>query len=171
MEEQLSEQFENGAPAKRRSTGSLLLIGLAPAIVVVALIVVGIFVFNKPVVPVSGSALSTKFAAGAGKSAGGDADQITRVMEQYVDAINTGNASKFKSLLCERVLVTAPDLEDAPPLEENRARLDDVSDVQVDGDTATALVTASEEGSPELGSKSTTLQFVNEDGWKVCQDS
>ena len=169
----MSEQVENSAPATGRSTGSLLLMGLAPAIAVVALIIVGIFVFNKPAAPAPGaeSSATAQSAVGAGKSASGDEDQITAVMKQYVDAINTGNATQFKALLCERVLVSAPDLEDAQPLEENRAQLDGVSDVRVADDTATALVTASEEGSPDLGSKSTTLQFVNENGWKVCQDS
>lgn len=169
----MSEHADNSAPATSRSTGILLLMGLGPAIAVAALIIVGIFVFNKPAAPVSGaeSSATTQSAAGGGKSAAAGEDQITEVMTRYVDAINTGNATQFKTLLCERILASAPDLEDAQPLEENRAQLDGVSDVQIAGDTATALVTASEEGSPELGSKSTTLQFVNENGWKVCQDS
>lgn len=157
-------------------SGRALLVGLAPAIVTVAGLIVGLVWFNEPA-----PAASTVAEAGAAElrttgptpstATPGDAAttaEITATMRRYVDGYNTGDATVFLSSMCESRRAVAPALPDGIPLETQRPQLDGVSDVWVSGDRAAAVVTASEEGVPELGSKDTRLAFANEDGWKLC---
>lgn len=171
-------QFATPTPS-RPGDGKALLIGLAPAIVVVVGLIVGVVWFNDPApadpAPQTSAALDSGAQPPAGQApavgAPGDAAvtaEITATMQRYVDGYNAGDATLFRSSMCESRKVVASELLDGVPLEQDRAQLDGVSGVLVSGDTATAVVNASEEGSPELGSKATQLVFVNEDGWKLC---
>ncbi|WP_024794651.1 Rv0361 family membrane protein [Tomitella biformata] len=152
------------------NTTKALLIGLAPALLVVVLLVVGGLLYTAPA-PDSPATATPAVAQAEGSAAAGsttDAAEITAVMQRYSDGMNAGDAALFKSALCESSQALTADLADQPPLESGRGKLESVSDVQVSGNTATALITATVEDAPDLGSKSTQLNFVNEDGWKLC---
>lgn len=159
-------------------SGRALLVGLAPAIVTAAGLIVGLVWFNGPAPDASaetgtaepGTAATTTPSPATTTTAGDAAmtAEITATMRRYVDGYNAGDAAVFLSSMCESRRAVAPALPDGVPLETQRPQLDGVSDVRVSGDRATAVVTASEEGAPELGSKDTRLAFANEDGWKLC---
>ena len=150
--------------------GKPLLIGLAPAIAVVAALIVGVVFFNEPAekAPESASAAAARPLAGTMT----DEAEIARVITAYVHSLNVGKAEEFKATLCQRVLDTIGELPDAQPLDaQEQAQIDGVAEVRVNGDSATALVTASAEGAPAIGAKTTRVQFVNENGWKLCESS
>lgn len=164
MEDQLTDHPKKDVLRGGSTTGKSLLLGLGPAVVVMVGLLVGVVFFNKPVDSTPGNPTS----ASAQADADSDEAQIRATMERYVDGYNSGDAALFMSSVCERVLAVNGNLDDRPPLEEGRAQLNGVEDVQITGDTATASVTASEGGASEPESKTTTLQFVNENGWKLC---
>lgn len=155
-----------------------LAIGLAPGIVVAVAVVVGVLAtgpgrYNNPAPAESATGDGQAGAAqlAAGQAAGevtADQVEITAVMKRYTQAQNDGDAASFRTTLCKSTLAGAPEFTDGPPLKEQRGQIDSVAEVRVTGSTATAVVTASFEDQPELGSKASQLLFVNEDGWKLC---
>lgn len=150
MEDQLTDHPKKDVLRGGPTTGKALLIGLAPAVVVMVGLILGVVLFNKPASPPTVEA------------------QITTLMEQHVESFNTGDAAAYKATFCQRVLDVVGELEDKPPLEENLVQLDEVTDVQVIDDNATATVTVSQGADPEMPSQTVSQQFVNEDGWKLC---
>lgn len=155
-----------------------LAIGLAPAAVVAVGVVVGVLVtgtglYTNP--PAENGVAENAVAAPAGPATAGthaaEQAEITKVMEQNSRAQNDGDAASLRATLCKGTLAGAPEFEDGPPLTEQRIHIDSVTDVRVAGSSATAVISASVEGQPELGAKTTQLLFVNEDGWKLCMSS
>lgn len=163
----MTDDQRSPAPAgKPPSNRTALLLGIAPAIVVAIALAVGIAFFNDP------EANRPQPAADAEQTASAEGapveDQITVTMQRYVDALVDGDATLFKSTLCQQVVAKTLEFQDSPPLEEDLPQLDDVTVLSSTDSSATATVTVSVKGLPEYGSKTTQLQFVNEDGWKLC---
>ena len=106
---------------------------------------------------------------------GGDDDspeaQIKQVTQEYVDVLNTGAATKLPGLLCKKLADSAPaDLKDGEP-QQLQAKIDEFNEIKIDGDTATATFTVSAEGDESVPTESIPMQYVNEDGWKLCPQS
>lgn len=166
MESKLTDEQSKPAPsAQAPSAKTALLIGIAPAIVVAIALIVGVLFFNNPE-----ANRAQPSAASAQPSDGGVAveDHITALMQRYVDALIAGDSTMFKSTLCQRVTSQSLDFQDSPPLEDDLPQLDDVTVLSATDSAATATVTVSVKDAPDLGSKTTQLQFIDEDGWKLC---
>lgn len=95
-------------------------------------------------------------------------EELEQAATRYLDAVNSGKVDAILAASCKKVVDEAPaDLEDGQPLAQPIV-VDGIANVEVTGDTAIADVTASLKGAPDAP-QTESLQFANEDGWKVCQ--
>ena len=107
-------------------------------------------------------------AAGSSASASEEAD-ITEAANAYLAAVNSGKVDTMKDATCAKMRDAIPaDTTDGEPLQQPIV-VDKVENIMVDGDTATADVTASLKGAPDVEPEMEALAFANENGWKVCQ--
>ncbi|WP_024794657.1 Rv0361 family membrane protein [Tomitella biformata] len=117
------------------------------------------------------NAVSTGNSVVAGDSAadGDSAAAITQTTNDYLTAVNSGKLDAIRAVSCKQVVDAIPaDTTDGSPLAQQIV-VDSVDNIVVDGDTATADVTASLKDTPDVESQTESLKFVNEDGWKICQ--
>ena len=106
----------------------------------------------------------------AGPTPDSHESEITTMLGRYVEAVNNGDSALFRSTLCARVLERESVDGDTAPLENGRYQLDSVSEVQVTGDTAYAMVQISVEDDPDASAERARMYFVNEGGWKLCRE-
>lgn len=113
----------------------------------------------------SSAAPTSEYPAGSPEAA------IAQISEDYLAAVSSGKFDAVVAVSCQKMVDTIPEGEegvDSPPLPQPIV-LDNVENVAIDGDSATADVTASVEDSAETPPQTESLVFVNEDGWKICQ--
>lgn len=98
-----------------------------------------------------------------------DEKAITAAAEAYLAAVSSGKVDAIAAISCQAVVDTIPaDVVDGPVLDRTIV-VDSVTNIQIDGATAVADVTASLKEEPDTPSEMETLAFANENGWKVCQ--
>ncbi len=113
----------------------------------------------------SSAAPTSEYPSGSPEAA------IAQISEDYLAAVSSGKFDAVVAVSCQKMVDTIPEGEegvDSPPLPQPIV-LDNVENVAIDGDSATADVTASVEDSAETPPQTESLVFVNEDGWKICQ--
>ncbi|MDT5334877.1 MAG: hypothetical protein QOD90_382 [Mycobacterium sp.] len=124
------------------------------ALAVIAIVVIGIVLFN-----VFGSDTTTP------------GDQVARAAVAQNDAIQRQDYSAFRTVTCRAGQGTEADFlaRQRDSVTKNGERyLDDVTDIHVDGDRGSANVTYHFAKTPEQKTP-TGLSFAKEDGsWKVC---
>lgn len=103
----------------------------------------------------------------------GDAEetkaQLSQAADDYLTAVSSGEVALQKSAFCTPLADSIPaGSPDSLPLEQP-ILLDDVENIVVEGKTATADVTASLGGAPDVEPQTETITFVYEDSWKFCQ--
>lgn len=101
-----------------------------------------------------------------------DDTQIQRLVQNFASAADHQDAKKVMAQLCqvEASGFADSDAADSSPVAtpESHFLTTTASDIQIAGDTASAIVTRSQE-KPSAKSFSTTLYFFREGGaWKVC---
>lgn len=97
-----------------------------------------------------------------------DADQaaeITAVTDAYFTALSSGDAAAFQETICPDMAERFGRIEDREPLDEPLTPTS-VTDIRVDGDSATASVTVSQKGAED---HTDTVEYRNLDGWRLCQ--
>ncbi len=99
---------------------------------------------------------------------GGDSS-VEAITHAYVDAFNSQKVDDLRAAICSDDAGQLSGLEDGPG-STNPITVDKVSDVQIDGDTATAQVTASAKTSTgEPDQQTLTLAYKKDGGrWTVC---
>jgi hypothetical protein len=124
------------------------------ALAVIAIVVVGIVLFN-----VLGSQHTTP------------GDQVARAAVGQNDALQRQDYAAWQTFTCRADQGTEADVlarQRASVARDGERYLDDVPTIHVDGDRATATVTYHFANGPETPVES-DLAFVKEDGaWKVC---
>ncbi|MET9326527.1 hypothetical protein [Tsukamurella sp. NPDC003166] len=98
----------------------------------------------------------------------GPEEQIKQVTATYVQGQSGKDADKLRASSCKEMI----DQEISTMNDEGNPQsvsLDDIAEVKVDGDKATAKVTmtATFAGKPQQ-KKTGTFEYVKEDGWRVC---
>lgn len=101
-----------------------------------------------------------------------DGAQIQRLVQDFASAADHQDAKKIMAQLCqvEASGFADSDAVDSSPVAtpESHFTTTTTSDIQIAGDTASAIVTRSQE-KPTAKTFSTTLYFLKEGGeWKVC---
>lgn len=101
-----------------------------------------------------------------------DDTQIQRLVQSFASAADHQDAKKIMAQLCQAEASGFADSDAAgsSPVAtpESHFAATTASDIQVAGDTASAIVTRSQ-GKPAADTFSTTLYFLREGGtWKVC---
>jgi len=98
-----------------------------------------------------------------------DEDQIREAVKTFQDAYNVENWDAYRQMMCPAMR----DQFNGPVMEMvKKTRTDNgltsatVSGVEIDGDTATAII---ESHSEAVGQRSVTLPLERSDGWKICQ--
>lgn len=114
------------------------------------------------------SAASSPAAQAAGAAGDNDA-AITDTARAYLAALSSGKVAQLSGVLCKKLVDTIPPGTTDSPAQPQPLILDKISNLVVDGDTATAEVTANLQGGSEVGPQTTTVKFVNENGWKACE--
>lgn len=119
--------------------------------------------------PSSTATTSADAAPPAASQTGSDDEAITAVAIAYLTGINSGSLDAISAVSCKQLVDTIPEgSPDFPPLEQP-ITVDSVENIQIDGDMATADVTASLKDEPSEAPQTESLSFVNEGGWKYCQ--
>lgn len=117
----------------------------------------------------SSSTTSASASSAADAPAGSIDAELKQAATNYLDAINTGKVDAILAASCQKVADELPEgTPDGEPLEQPIV-VDKVENVVVDGDNATADVTASLKDAPDVAPQTESLMFANENGWKVCQ--
>lgn len=143
------EDFASASAAKKSNKKVLTIIGAVAVLIIagVAALLAVLFTGDDPVDP--------------------DA-QIRAVSEEFVAAANQGTGASVEGLLCKKTIDemggTIPDAAPAEP----QLEISQFDEITINGDTAIAKFTLAAKDQPDAGSMPTGLNFVNEDGWKVC---
>ncbi|QDQ97021.1 hypothetical protein [Tomitella fengzijianii] len=90
---------------------------------------------------------------------------ITAVTHSYFDALNSGDAATFTTTICPEMAKAFGKITDREPL-DSPVTPTAITDIAVDGDSATASVTVSREGADD---NTETVHYRNIDGWLLCQ--
>ncbi len=90
---------------------------------------------------------------------------ITDVTHAYFDALSSGDAAAFTATICPDMAEVFGHIEDRKPL-DTPLTPSAVTDIRVDGDSATASVTVAQDGKED---HTDTVEYRNLDGWKLCQ--
>ena len=123
----------------------------------------------RPTAAIAAALMTGALLASCSSGGGNDDDaQIKKTTEDIFAALNEGSAAGVLALSCQKVVDGTPeDIQDQPK-QDPPIVVDKVENIKVDGDTATADVTASVKGGGQEP-RTESLQFVNEDGWKLCE--
>lgn len=90
---------------------------------------------------------------------------ITDVTHAYFEALSSGDAGAFTQTICPDMAEAFGDITDREPLDKPLTP-SAVTDIRVDGDSATASVTVSQDGAQD---RTDTVEYRNLDGWLLCQ--
>lgn len=97
-----------------------------------------------------------------------DSAAITAVIDEYFTTTNAQDADGFRAILCAPLQSEYGDLENEGPVPDPMS-LDEVADIAVDTDTATANITYSMGQSSGSLAQTAPFKFSRENGeWKVC---
>lgn len=97
-----------------------------------------------------------------------DSAAITAVIDEYITTTNAQDADGFRAILCAPLQSEYADLRNEGPVPDPML-LDEVADIAVDGDAATANLTYKMGLAPGSLSQTSPFKFSREDGeWKVC---
>lgn len=102
-----------------------------------------------------------------GYSTDGVSGDLAQAAGSYVEATNAGDVTAFRASLCSSEQSRFTDAQDRPA-STNPMRVVGVSEVQVDGDHATADVAIAPVNSPDTTAQTERLAFQNEGGWRFC---
>lgn len=95
-----------------------------------------------------------------------DQQQITNVVNDFIEYTNAGQTTKANELACTGLAVMENPADTAPA--SNPAVVEKITGIAVQGDRATAIVTISSPQTPEVNTQTMTMNFLNQGGWKVC---
>ncbi|WP_024794649.1 Rv0361 family membrane protein [Tomitella biformata] len=97
-----------------------------------------------------------------------DAAAITTLIDQYFTTTNAQDADGFRAILCAAAQPEFADIENAGPVSDPM-QLEELADIAVDADTATANLTLTMGQSANSPSETVPFKFTRENGeWKVC---
>lgn len=95
--------------------------------------------------------------------------QIKQVTQDYVDAFNAGQLTKVPALMCKaQADQVPPNITDQEPSAQ-QAQIDSFTEIKVDGDKATATFIISGKDDDTIPPETVPMNYVNENGWKLCQ--
>lgn len=94
--------------------------------------------------------------------------EIKSLTDAFIATANTGKVSGVKDLVCQQTLDLLGDqLVDEPPASP-ALMISAFDKITIQGDRAMAEFTLSTKDQPDVQSTKAALQYVNQDGWKVC---
>lgn len=108
-------------------------------------------------------AVTVVLTAGGGEPDTGQA-RIIAASEAFFEAYGDEDLPALTSVVC------APAMDDFPGFtaESTTRELRGVAEIVITGDTATASMVVAKADQPELAASLIPMNYVNEDGWKLC---
>lgn len=158
MTEPSLEDFLAPSPAPRKS--KRILISVVAGLLVLAL-VGGFIVFafnwgNDDERPVQTSQVADS--------------PIAAAAQRYVAAASGGIAADYLGAMCQQMTSQYQGITDQAP-SATQMVVRSVTDVVIDGATATAMVSIAPSNSPDAIPRENKLLFVDEGGWKFCGEA